>query len=83
MRSLDQQVWAKPLANGDIAVILLNKNTYGAAMDIVVQLGDIGAFNASFTGTNAPLANATFTGESSCRHCTNIDTHTDTDGQAA
>eukprot|EP00035_Acanthoeca_spectabilis_P013270 m.244505 g.244505 ORF g.244505 m.244505 type:complete len:622 (-) comp15844_c0_seq5:40-1905(-) len=56
------EVWARPLSNGDLAVLVLNKNTYGAPMDISVPLTDIGAFNASITGhvTGVPLLNATF-----------------------
>jgi hypothetical protein len=45
------EIWAKPLANGDVAVLLYNKNQQvGQGMNMEAALTLIGEFNASFWG---------------------------------
>ena len=56
------EIWAKPLHNGDVAVLLYNKNQQiGQDMDIQVALSAVGAFNSSYWGTPSQLFNATYT----------------------
>ena len=60
------EVWAKPLANGDVAVLLYNKNQQvGQGMDMEAALALIGEFNSSYWGTTTgnqqpQLFNATY-----------------------
>ena len=55
------EVWAKPLANGDVVVLLYNKNQQlGETMDVSVALSSIGEFNSSYWGDKRPLFNATY-----------------------
>lgn len=57
------EVWAKPLANGDVAVLLYNKDEQlGQSFDIEVALSAIGTFNSSFwsESTAHSLFNSTY-----------------------